>query len=464
MYEDIRKQFEEVVKYSQREYLNKDIELDFSGLFEQWEKNKLQIRHLLPFFDDEHLIYEYPEKVSFGLDEDTKRERLNRFIREMWDFPFLQDFLRKNKPNFFENRIVEDYAAPRGTARRGMKIIKAFKLFFADDDDENLKRLQAEASAIMNEDKIEGTFCVSIHPLDYISISDNDHNWHTCHAMDSDYRAGNFNYMADKHTVVCYVKTGHDRKISNFPDTVPWNSKKWRVLLFFDKTLNFIMAGKQYPLQSEEALNFFQKAWDESHFEKDGSIKYTQVQKVSPWHKDQVNSVKIDGYEYKFVYPMIPIGHHLEPIHKIYVPGKNTLQYNDILRNETYKKEVRYAYLVSKHLWSCFKDAGITYTNLEGAQTSKYLFAETETPFIQAGEEVYCPHCGLDVIATPEAILCDHCALKYYDNNLLDEDYFPTCEICGNRFIHYEGNWIKGQHVCQICSQEKSIWEDYKEE
>ena len=48
--------------------------------------------------------------------------------------------------------------------------------------------------------------------------------------------------------------------------------------------------------------------------------------------------------------------------------------------------------------------------------------------------------------------------------NLLDEDYFPTCEICGNRFIHYEGNWIKGQHVCQICSQEKSIWEDYKEE
>lgn len=457
-YRNIQEQFTKVMEYSQGGCFDIFPEMDFSGLFERWRKNKSNLM-FTPFFDEENLIYEYPKKVSFGLDENTKQERLNRFIKELWDFPFLQDFLRVNKPNFFENRVVEDYPAPHGTARRGMKIIKSFKLFF-EEHDVNLKRLQAEASAIMNEDKIEGTFCLSIHPLDYISISDNDHNWHSCHALDSDYRAGNLNYMIDKHTVVCYVKTGEDRKISNFPHSVPWNSKKWRVLLFFDKGCNFVMASKQYPLQSEEALAFFQKAWDRAHYCTDGAQKYAHLTHFSPWHKEQIKSVNIDGYEYTFEHPMIPIGNHMLPIHKIYVPGKNTLQYNDILKNDAYNKEVRYTYLVSEANWGWYKNAGIQYPDLGlHMRTSKYLFTEKEPPFIQAGEEVYCPHCGLDVISTSDAILCDHCTLKFYKHDILDEDYYPVCDMCGERFIYYEGIWYDGQHICEKCAKERGNWD-----
>lgn len=465
-YETIKEQFKDVIQYSQNNWFRYYPTLDFSGLFERWEKNKGALAERLPFFDRNHLIYEYPHKVSFGLDDDTKKDRLNRYVRELWDFPLLQEFLRINKANFFENRVVEDYKAPRGTIRRGMKLIKSFKFFF-EDGDESLKRLQAEASAIMNEDKIEGTFCLSIHPLDYISISDNDHNWHSCHSMDSDYRSGNFSYMADRHTVVCYVKTGEDRQISNFPDEVPWNSKKWRVLLFFDKECNFVMASKQYPLQSDEALNFFQTAWNQAHMNEDGTVKYTLLNHFSPWHKDQVKSVMIGQYEYKFAEPMIPVGQHMAPIHKLFVPGKNSLQYNDILRNETYKKEVRYAYLTSTTCWSCFDDVGIEYPELDNARTSKYLFTEKELPLISPGEEVYCPHCGLDAISTADSILCDHCTLKFYRNDTLDEDYYPVCDRCGERFIYYEGVWADGRHICAACAQ-NNYWmeemEKYKED
>ena len=459
--EKIKEQFTDVVYYSQKDNFHHCIKLSFDDLFDQWWRNKTHLRQMLPFFADGNLIYEYPKPVSFGLDEGTKRDRLDRFIRELWDYPYLQDFLRQNKANFFENRIVEDYQGCHGIARRGMKIIKAFK-FFIPSDDPNLRKLQDEASAIMNEDRITGTFCVSIHPLDYISISDNDHNWHSCHSLDSDYRVGNFNYMADKHTVVCYVKTGEDRKISNFPHDVPWNSKKWRVLLFFDKEVNFIMASKQYPLQSDEALGFFQKAYEQAHKNIDGSQKFTMCSKFGPWHKEQIDRITIDGYEYKFPKPMIPVGHHMAPIDKIFVPGENTQQYNDILNNTKYNKEVRYCHLVSDQKWHIFSEAGATYE--DGYQTSKHLFKDSQIPLITAGEEVKCPHCGLDTVRTGDAILCDACVLKFYNLDLLDSDYFPACDLCGDRFAHYDGFWRDGQHICEECAHYWDRAEDEEEE
>lgn len=467
-YDDIKKQFTDVVMYSQRNCFRYFPTFNFDSLFEEWARNKNNIRNMTPFFYEGNLIYEYPEPVCFDLNEDTKRERLDRFVRELWDFPDLKNFLDENKSNFFENRIVTDYKAPYGIARRGMKIIKAFKLFFKDDE-ENLKRLQAEASAIMNEDKIEGTFCLSIHPLDYISISDNDHHWHTCHSMDSDYRVGNFNYMADKHTIICYVKTGVDRKISNFPYNVPWNSKKWRMLLFFDEHCNFVMAGKQYPLESTKALDFFQEAWKgayyDSTFYKDGKVNKFYMARFSPWHRSQISSVTIDNHEYVFPEPMIPIGRYMAPIHKIYVPGNNTHQYNDILQNHKYKKTVPYAYLTQKDGWAFYDGVGIAYPELNNASIDSHLFAEIEMPIIKPGLELYCPVCGLDSVNTGDAIVCDHCAIKYYDHNILDEDYFPACDCCGERFIHYEGHWREGQHFCENCAKEygPEVWE-YKED
>lgn len=448
----IQKQFEQVISYSQNYLYKEEVTIDTTNLFNDWWWNKKYLRHNLPFFNDERWIYEYPKTISFGLDENTKRERLDRFIRELWDFPLLQDFLRKNKANFFENRIVENYKAPNGTCRRGMKIIKAFKYFFSNDT-ETLKRLQDEASAILNEDKIEGKFCVSIHPLDYISISDNDHNWHSCHAMNSAYRAGNLCYMVDHHTIICYVKTGEDRKISNFPDEVPWNSKKWRMLLFFDTSGNFVMAGKQYPLQSGEALNHFQEAysaaWEAARGANEG---VTSCFKFSPWHREQINSISLDGLQYKFSTSMIPYGDYMLDLSEVYAKGENSLQYDDIIKNSTYRESVPYAYAITDLRWGFFEEAGITYPN--GDQISKYLFTNRRNgPVIAAGHEVKCLHCGESIIQTADAVLCDRCALEYIKSDMLDEDYYPACDICGERFIYYDGFWRGDMHVCASCGQ-----------
>ena len=125
---------------------------------------------------------------------------------------------------------------------RGMKIVKSFKYFEKDED--TLADIQSAASMIIQEDKIEGKLCMSVHPLDFLSLSENTYNWRSCHALDGDYRAGNLSYMVDSSTVICYLKSDRDERLPNFPPEVKWNSKKWRVLLFFSNDWDMIFAGR----------------------------------------------------------------------------------------------------------------------------------------------------------------------------------------------------------------------------
>ena len=91
-----------------------------------------------------------------------------------------------------------------------MKLVRAFKFF--ETDKELLNEIQSVASMIIQEDKIEGTLCLSVHPLDFISSSENTHNWRSCHALDGEYRAGNLSYMLDKTTVMCYLNSIKEEK------------------------------------------------------------------------------------------------------------------------------------------------------------------------------------------------------------------------------------------------------------
>jgi hypothetical protein len=61
--------------------------------------------------------------------------------------------------------------------------------------------------------------------------------------------------MVDSSTVLCYLKGDNDVKIPMFPDTVKWNSKKWRTLLHFSQNKDLILAGRQYPFPSESGLD-----------------------------------------------------------------------------------------------------------------------------------------------------------------------------------------------------------------
>lgn len=223
------------------------------------------------------LIYELPEPITFEVDNISKITKVTEFcdlVADTYGYQSLADFIYDNKDNFFTNIVNKDTHYKDFVIPKGMKIIKAFKYFV--DDKEKLIEIQNKASMLIQEDKTTGTLCFSVHPLDYLSSSENTYNWQSCHSLDGQYRTGNLSYMADKSTIVCYLKGSDNFSVlPNFPENIKWNSKKWRMLLFANEKLDMIFAGRQYPFSSIGALNIVRE-----------EISKIFLTNYSPWSKE----------------------------------------------------------------------------------------------------------------------------------------------------------------------------------
>ena len=84
-----------------------------------------------------------------------------------------------------------------------------------------------------------------MHPLDFLSLSENTYNWRTCHSLDGEFKAGNLSYMIDSSTFIVYLRPEKTYNILlTFPNTVQWNSKKWRMLMFLSDDYQMMFAGR----------------------------------------------------------------------------------------------------------------------------------------------------------------------------------------------------------------------------
>ena len=107
-------------------------------------------------------------------------------------------------------------------------------------------------SLILNDKIIKGTLAFSIHPLDFMTMSDNDSDWQSCMAWTDDgcYHEGTIEMMNSNNVICCYLENskpyyfGKDSLDKDNPDYF-WNNKRWRQLVYFTKDI--IVSGKPYP-------------------------------------------------------------------------------------------------------------------------------------------------------------------------------------------------------------------------
>lgn len=103
---------------------------------------------------------------------------------------------------------------------------------------EEVRQAQADALTVK---KTKGTLCLSIHPMDYMTMSDNLENWDSCMNWmnDGGYRGGTVEMMNSPCVVVAYLK----HPTHKLEDC--WNSKVWRELYIVTPTT--IANVKAYP-------------------------------------------------------------------------------------------------------------------------------------------------------------------------------------------------------------------------
>jgi hypothetical protein len=133
----------------------------------------------------------------------------------------------------------------------GSKLMKTLhKIAVVLDLEAEFEAFRLKHSMVLNCKKFEGTLCLSIHPLDYLTMSDNWSGWSSCMQWmeeAGDYRLGTIEMMNSDYIVVAYVEAKDDMTLCNGSDT--WNNKRWRQLLVI--TPDLILGNKQYPYNND---------------------------------------------------------------------------------------------------------------------------------------------------------------------------------------------------------------------
>lgn len=99
-------------------------------------------------------------------------------------------------------------------------------------------------SQILNQKSLTGKLSISIHPMDYMTMSDNDSDWESCMNWRSNgsYRQGSVEMMNSTIVVVAYLEAEAPMYTCA---KYKWNNKKWRQLFLVDPAA--ILAIKSYP-------------------------------------------------------------------------------------------------------------------------------------------------------------------------------------------------------------------------
>lgn len=395
-FQKIKKDFDKVLSYSQN-----ILEPQTDELFYHWKGNKLG-RFWNLFKDTENGIIEFPIEVEFDYNKEYLDRRLHQFIREIEVFNYqLFSFLYDNREGFFDNAVLKGYKDDYVTIPKGAKLVKSFKYFVTNK--ETLRTLQDKASMLIQETKIKGKLCLSINPLDFLSVSANAAGWRSCHSLDGDYRAGNLAYMTDKSTLIAYLKSDEDTKIEGFPNNVLWNSKKWRMLVFISNSDNMMFAGRQYPFDLGEAAlnkvsellamnqNYAHECW-------------------GPWTNGYLSEIEVPGYGTRKLNCNMLLGakESLVSITDLMPDSyKNQLFYNDLVFSSEYLKPY---YRHRNGIWS---GKPISWTS----QENEY--------FSIGGPSIKCINCGKNEIVPGDCdgtMLCKSCAEELCLDDDIDEE------------------------------------------
>lgn len=425
-----KSQIDRVISYSQ------DIpEPKTEELLTNWSNQK---KGLSNEFLNRDVSYTHPEKVHFELDDDAKTDRIACFIEYVtnllnnWQHPFVCFLGNLSTDEFYTNTLNRDYTITTKDNKKiskGSKVVKSFKYFI--DDEKLLHDLQNKASEIIQENKVEGYLTFSIHPLDFLSSSENTYNWRSCHALDGEYRAGNLSYMCDRGTMIVFLSSDKQEKLPHFPEDVPWNSKKWRMLLHFNENLEVCFAGRQYPFSSPGALEVVKDIFCNYlvPFQRDYGF-YSVIgenrkrQKWEGWYDDYVNEFKykrnnevthIDEATY------CVINQGIFNRFNMIKDAPNSRHFNDVTKSSCYD----YPYYMFKHYWS----------------------PQTEIKFI-IGSEVKCLRCGERTIDGDDSMMCPECECAYGTS---DSDAYRTCDCCGMRVFYEDGSWVGDDWLCSNC-------------
>ena len=280
--------------------------------------------------------------------------------------------------------------------------------------DNIFEEFRIRVSQITNQRSLKGTMCISIHPMDFITMSDNSYGWDSCMKWvddTGDYRMGTVEMMNSPIVVCAYLKGSEPFNFgwNKNDEFTTWNNKKWREL--FIVTPELITEIKSYPYDNEEFTRAVMDTLLALSKENDDNEYDTEVY-------------------WTYSTPMNSRGMRLQ--FGTYENG----MYNDF---GCYRNNKGHLMHYNSQIMENITDCNNYYITYSGAKT--------------------CMICGAyidDYDADPKEVVCEKHG--YYTHG--------TCGCCGRRLVSdniFYSDWT-GQEYCEECYYDNFIVDDIIDE
>lgn len=114
-------------------------------------------------------------------------------------------------------------------------------------------KFDAELGYLYQDTRLKKKLAISIDPLDFLTMSENKHNWESCHNLHGGcYGGGSFCYMTDPSTAIAYMYDGYSEYEYNRGKLKSkWNSKEWRQCVYMSADSGSAIFSRQYPRENE---------------------------------------------------------------------------------------------------------------------------------------------------------------------------------------------------------------------
>lgn len=219
---------------------NVEIELDENAL--RREMTQYLDEHQYFIDDVIYTVRSASDYWNLSYEEQLAVDKLSSALRDSFDYHNMID-------GTFPATVEVYLYHKRVALQAGQKIMRAWKAITdAVDMSDQFESFRIGHSQILNTRKIKGELCLSVHPMDYATASDNANGWSSCMswAENGCYRAGTLEMLTSPMVLCAYLKSHKNEWVF---ENVRWNSKRWRAWALVDE--RFILCNRNYPYNSD---------------------------------------------------------------------------------------------------------------------------------------------------------------------------------------------------------------------
>lgn len=427
-----KKVYDEVVKTLEKydkNYTSRGIEI----LVNTWDRAKINLRNVL----SKHKNWNEDAQAVIMTTQDERRFDKIIFRDCMWEIMgyfstnissfyvtkayLLLSSLRNYTNSPYVNSHIKDIFAQFDVkVNEGQKISRCIAKFIKGTEYEKLpeyNKFYAKLADSLSPLQIERNVIISIHPCDYLEMS-NGNSWSSCHGLDDGcYMAGTLSYMGDETSMILYTID------KSYNGNEYFGEKKINRQVFSYKD-NMILQSRLYP--DDDRLDGAS-----------GEGKITNYRNI-------VQSVFSECLN----------------IPNLWVLKKNSevLEYV-----QTYRKSLHYPdYTYSQYnsTLSILKDYEPNINILIGSPSYCLKCGDQ----IEKTDELYCNSCTCDYT-------CDKCGKPLHEDDVYwvgDGTYcydcLDTCSHCGDYKVAEDLIPTNDGSVCDSCLNNYYVWSDYHDE